>query len=695
MHNETHMQILRDKIDKLNTQAWDIRVNDSPKSLELSSEALELARGINYHLGLAHSLKSLGFCFVRTAKNNEALPLLQEALTLFESLNDLRGQSVVYGYLAILRRNLGDFGSALELLFKALELSNQTAFKENVGTDYYQIGVTYKYLGNFEKALDSLYKGLSVYRELNSRLLQSYPINIIGSIYFENGDYPRALKYYREGLMLRQEAQDKLGEAGSLDNIGFTYFKLNDCPQAIDYCTQSLAISETTGDKRSQANAMQHLAEIYKQAGDGVQATKFSNDSLQIRKQIGDKRGETENLLFLASLHKKELEDSYKILNLLGNALHISEEIKGADLLSKTRFAFYEYYRQEGKFKEAIEQLELHIQLEKELHKNSVDQKIQNLEISHKAEEAKKEADTILLRNKELNELNTEIREQKEKLEFALADLKSTQAQLIQSEKMASLGELTAGIAHEIQNPLNFVNNFSEVSTELVDEMNEEIAKGNLEDAIAIANDLKQNLEKINHHGNRAADIVKGMLQHSRSSSGVKEPTNINVLCDEYLRLSYHGLRAKDKSFNATMITDYDESIGNINIVPQDIGRVILNLINNAFYAAPRTPFLPFALLGNPQGGFSDPDYKHDPTVWVSTKKVGDKVFISVRDNGPGIPQKILDKIFQPFFTTKPTGQGTGLGLSLSYDIVKAHGGELKVKTKEGEGSTFIIQLPV
>ena len=275
--------------------------------------------------------------------------------------------------------------------------------------------------------------------------------------------------------------------------------------------------------------------------------------------------------------------------------------------------------------------------------------------------------------------------EQAKEIEKAYTVLKSTQQQLIQSEKMASLGELTAGIAHEIQNPLNFVNNFSEVNTELIDEMTVEMDKGNIDDARAIANDIKENEQKINHHGKRADAIVKGMLQHSRSSNATKEFTDINKLADEYLRLSYHGVRAKDKSFNATMKTDYDETIGKINIILQDIGRVILNLITNAFYAAP----LP------PEAGFSDPDYVHNPTVWVSTKKEGNKVLISVRDNGPGIPQKILDKIFQPFFTTKPTGQGTGLGLSLAYDIVKAHGGELKVQTKEGEGSEFIIQIPV
>ncbi len=273
---------------------------------------------------------------------------------------------------------------------------------------------------------------------------------------------------------------------------------------------------------------------------------------------------------------------------------------------------------------------------------------------------------------------------QKEELEEAMVELKATQSQLIQSEKMASLGELTAGIAHEIQNPLNFINNFSEVNAELIAELMEEIEKGNLEEVKIIASDISANEQKINHHGKRADAIVKGMLQHSRTSSGTTEPTDINALADEYLRLAYHGLRAKDKSFNAKLITDYDVHVGSINIIPQDIGRVILNLITNAFYAAP----LP------PEGGFKNPKYKHEPAIWVTTKKRGNKVFISVRDNGPGIPPNILDKIFQPFFTTKPTGHGTGLGLSLSYDIVKAHNGELKVANREGEGAEFTIELP-
>jgi signal transduction histidine kinase len=282
-----------------------------------------------------------------------------------------------------------------------------------------------------------------------------------------------------------------------------------------------------------------------------------------------------------------------------------------------------------------------------------------------------------------------QLEEAKNQIEKTFTDLKAAQSQLIHSEKMASLGELTAGIAHEIQNPLNFVNNFSEVNKELLTELKDEMSKGNLEEANAIANDVLNNEQKINHHGKRADAIVKGMLQHSRSSNGLKEPTDINALADEYLRLSYHGLRAKDKTFNASFKTDFDPTLPKINAIPQDIGRVLLNLINNAFYAVASK-------------ALDTEDSRYKSEVIVTTKNHSDKIEIAVKDNGPGIPVEIKDKIFQPFFTTKPTGQGTGLGLSLSYDIVKAHGGEIRVESKDGNGlsageagTEFIIQLPV
>ncbi|HTD40944.1 MAG TPA: ATP-binding protein, partial [Mucilaginibacter sp.] len=270
----------------------------------------------------------------------------------------------------------------------------------------------------------------------------------------------------------------------------------------------------------------------------------------------------------------------------------------------------------------------------------------------------------------------------KQQVENTLTDLKAAQTKLIQSEKMASLGELTAGIAHEIQNPLNFVNNFSDVSIELVDEMLEELDKGDKEEVIAISEDIKQNLEKIRHHGKRADGIVKGMLQHSRASGGDKQPTNINTLADEFLRLSYHGLRAKDKTFNAELVTNFFEKLPKVNVIPQDMGRVLLNLFNNAFYAV------------NQKNKTATPDYK--PEVSVTTSIENGQVIIKVKDNGIGIPDAIKEKIMQPFFTTKPTGEGTGLGLSLTYDmVVKGHGGKIDVNTKEGEYTEFNVILPI
>ncbi|RMH17135.1 MAG: GHKL domain-containing protein [Gammaproteobacteria bacterium] len=280
----------------------------------------------------------------------------------------------------------------------------------------------------------------------------------------------------------------------------------------------------------------------------------------------------------------------------------------------------------------------------------------------------------------ELEQKRAAIEQTNAALNQSLEELKATQAQLIQAEKMASLGELTAGIAHEIQNPLNFVNNFSEVSKELLEEMKEELEAGNLEDVREIADDVISNLEKILHHGKRADSIVKGMLMHSRTSKGEKEATDLNALVDEYLRLAYHGLRAKDKSFNVTLETDYDETIGKVDIIPQEIGRVILNLMTNAFHAATERK-------NRLQNDFQ-------PKVTIQTKKSAKQILISIADNGGGIPEEISNKIFQPFFTTKPTGQGTGLGLSLSYDIVKAHGGKLHFETQADRGTTFFIELP-
>lgn len=296
-------------------------------------------------------------------------------------------------------------------------------------------------------------------------------------------------------------------------------------------------------------------------------------------------------------------------------------------------------------------------------------------------QEIEKEKDKTALIEQKRVELEKTVEDRTSELKRSLENLQSTQHQLIQSEKMASLGELTAGIAHEIQNPLNFVNNFAEVNKELIDEALQAYEQGNVKEIKELLSVMRDNESKISRHGQRADSIVKGMLQHSRSSAGDKELTDINGLADEYLRLSYHGIRAKDKSFIVTMQTDFDPAVKEIFVVPQDMGRVMLNLYNNAFYAVWE------------KAKEQIPGYT--PTVSVSTKRIGDNIQIIVSDNGNGVPQKVIDKIFQPFFTTKPTGQGTGLGLSMSYDIIRSFGGELKVKSKEGKGAEFMIQIPV
>ena len=488
---------------------------------------------------------------------------------------------------------------------------------------YATMGIAYKNMNLIDSALIIEQKALSLSKQFGYKENVARLLIYIGEINFARGNIFAARQFYHQGLPLSFEENNGV-------SVVMIYFGL----------TKSF-IAENEKD-----------SSLY-----------YAKKSLEALKKMGSLSGTVWNPatayenLFLIYKMRNETDSAYKYIGL---AMHAKDSLNNSRVKSSSRF------------QDLILQDQLHI---KELEKSKI--QVRNRVKSYSMLAG---IGVLLLLAIIFYRNNRQKQKAKIKIEKAYDELKATQAQLIHSEKMASLGELTAGIAHEIQNPLNFVNNFSEVSNELIEEMKSELAKGNSEDAKAIADDVKQNLEKINHHGRRADAIVKGMLQHSRSSSGKKEPTDINALADEYLRLSYHGLRAKDKSFNATMKTDFDESIGKINIIPQDIGRVVLNLINNAFYAVYERK----KQIGE--------DY--EPTVSVRTKKVNGKVEIGVKDNGNGIPQKVLDKIFQPFFTTKPTGQGTGLGLSLSYDIVKVHRGELKVETKEGEGSEFVIKLP-
>jgi len=462
-----------------------------------------------------------------------------------------------------------------------------------------------------------------------------------GQLYTALHEDEKAIKKFVKGFELKKEIGHKIGLAGNANELGQIYLKKKDFKSAIYYANYGLATAEKIHAMLEKRNAAGILSDIYSQTGNYKQAYYYS----QLYKTLNDS---------LAS----EQDRKKLTLDLIQNDLNNQKQ--QSLLLSKQN---------------ALKQQQLHNET---LLKNFfVAGAVVFLLIA-----------IVIFRNyKQKQKANNFLEAQKKEIQATLSELRSTQAQLIQSEKMASLGELTAGIAHEIQNPLNFVNNFSEVNKELIEEVKSQrslsagqAGKLTTEELDELLNDIAENEEKINHHGKRADAIVKGMLQHSTQTKGVKEPTDINALCDEYVRLAYHGFRARDKSFNARLETDFDDNIGKTNIIPQDISRVILNLVNNAFYA-----------VSEKKKQAAD---SYEPTVTIATRKGSGKIEVKVKDNGNGIPQKILDKIFQPFFTTKPTGEGTGLGLSLAYDIVKAHGGEIKVESKEGEGSEFIIQLP-
>ena len=600
---------------------------------------------------------------------------------------------------------------------KEYKLKNDSAGLANC---YYVLAGFYRTIGLLDQAIYHMKKSVSYMRADTATDNSISPffdpvgrrnwfnnISVIGFYYLQKGDYNEALKYTRisfdDDTRVRSAssintpntmAQIKL-LSGQLDSVMYfldlvlTHERNNSAP---DYVASSLQIKgfyKIKTDELEEAEvALEQCWQLIKEnnipadARPGTMAPDYYMALIRIEQKRMDEA--------IALLEKD-------IVRLKSQRLYVLRDLK---LLASL-------HEQTGNYKKANEALASFISLQDSLQSDQ--EKYGSLSFETEQEMNAKELSITKLKSENKIAALTKYfsvgiaalvlllagvlyyrfkakQKANKVLETTLSNLKSTQSQLIQSEKMASLGELTAGIAHEIQNPLNFVNNFSEVNKELVDELQQELKAGKIDDAIEISNDIKVNEEKINHHGKRADAIVKGMLQHSSSGSGKKEPTDINALADEYLRLAYHGLRAKDKSFNATMKTDYDATIGNINIIPQDIGRVILNLISNAFYVV------------NEKSKQNIAGY--EPTVTITTASGqpptgGRSIVIKVSDNGGGIPQKVLDKIFQPFFTTKPTGQGTGLGLSLSYDIVKAHGGELQVKTMEGEGSEFIISLPV
>jgi two-component system, NtrC family, sensor kinase len=635
--------------------------------------------------------RSLGFYYMLEDRDSTNL-YLEKALPIAVRLNLKFDQVTILAGMGIVLMQQDKFSKSLEFYLKALHIAKDPSVEKTmwglspgksprqermkaIARTYDLIGLLNAYTGNWE---DNINNQLKNYREAENYAKAAGDKGIIAALNFHKGiAYMNAGKF-DSALLLIERAQSVFSDlkdpqlGRTMLYQGDTYKRMGNFDLAAHTILKGMALLNETNDYVHRGQGYTLLSSVYAGLKKTDSALYYAKESLKIFEKRKDPVGKKDAYNLLASyfdnLGRTDSATAYlKLAKSLSDSLSVEER---KNLLAFQDVVVDEQAKLEKLEKEKIETRE---KLRIYLLMSGIVVFIVIVFLLYR-------------NNRHRKKTNETLRQRNEKIENTLHQLRSTQAQLIQSEKMASLGQLTAGIAHEIQNPLNFVNNFSDVNKELLVELKDEVKKGNLDEVNAIADDIISNEEKINHHGKRADAIVKGMLQHSRSSSGKKEPADINELCDEYLRLSYHGLRAKDKSFNATMKTDFDNSIGKINIAPQEIGRVILNLINNAFYAV------------DEKKKKSGDNYESIVTVTTRSVKSpsGDLgAEIKIADNGNGIPQKILDKIFQPFFTTKPTGQGTGLGLSLSYDIVKTHGGELKVETKEGEGSEFIIHLPL
>ncbi|HWD86763.1 MAG TPA: ATP-binding protein [Mucilaginibacter sp.] len=594
-----------------------------------------------------------------TTNVDSGMAYSRKALELSEKIHFRKGVVRALSGIATYQQLSGDLPGSLKTTFDALPEAIKLSEMRVVASCYNTRGLTYSTLNDHKRSLDNYYAALNICKKYHYNELTTTELNNVARAYLDNDrlDSARYFCQYAYDFSIKKHQLKNI--AYLVRNFGIIKYKEHDYPAAISYYRKSLADTSETKNHYLKSENYRRIAEAFVKMNRPDSAIYYAKIAVEHAKR------------------DKNPDQVQRSTTILTNQYKLTNDYKNA--------FYYEQITQQAKDSLFSQQKTLQVQ-----------------NLAYNEEQRKQEAKAAELAYQErvrfyvllgviavfvliagiLLYANSQRKKANNVLQRALSELKTTQRQLVQSEKMASLGELTAGIAHEIQNPLNFVNNFSEVNTELIEEMEMEISQSHLDEVRTIAESIKHNQLKISQHGKRADFIVKGMLQHSRNSTGEKQPTNLNVLADEFFKLSFHGLRAKDKNFSAEMVTRFDNNLPQVNIAQQDIGRVLLNLFNNAFYAV------------NQKSKTAGPGYK--PEVTISTAWENGQVIIKVKDNGNGIPDAIKEKIMQPFFTTKPTGEGTGLGLSLSYDIVtKGHGGKIEVISKEGEGSEFIIQLPV
>ncbi|WP_121355630.1 ATP-binding protein [Flavisolibacter nicotianae] len=649
---------------------------------------------------------------------------IADSLAIVYQQNQLTGTAKFELLRDLSFNELKDLKKGLRYAQELIRLAEQTNNSSFLRVGYFLLGTKKRMLGQLDEALAAYFKSAEIARKTQNLKAEAESYSAIADTYITANNPANASEYYKKAIVVLQQVRqqskdDSITLASVFSNAGDAFRLTGNADSAFFYLNTAKAIFDKVNYPSGKAYSLGNIGMVHASTGNKKLAEKYINEAIQMLEKNQDYYPICVYLVSMADVYLDK-GDTATAVAYTARSLHLAEQyglkeqIRDASLklselsehTGKTADAFRHYKRYVA-YRDSINNLMSERNMANQRYNYEMSQKQIEVNALNRQRDSEKKL-TILLgiilglaiiiaavlsknnQNKQkaykiLTAQKHETDRQRSKAEEALNELQLTQKQLIQSAKMASLGELTAGIAHEIQNPLNFVNNFSELSCEMLGELKDATAdkltgsdKAKADDIIG---ELAGNLKKICEHGKRADSIVKGMLQHSRTSEGKKEPTDINALVDEYLRLSYHGLRAKDKAFCATFKTQFDQAIGTVEIIPQEIGRVLLNVFNNAFYAV------------NEKSKQGNSDFK--PLVTVITRKVENNALISVTDNGIGIPHKLLDKIFQPFFTTKPAGQGTGLGLSLSYDIIKAHGGEFKVETTEGESTEFLIQLPL
>lgn len=709
-----------------------IRKSEQSEAVKYKDLAIKYYSEAGNETGLAN-------CYVVSARLNnyygnvkQSVKDNYDALRLFEKTGNKVGMYNVHTGLGLMYEDQKNWKEALSSYLNAKKAADDVPSKDVLAGAYNNLGNAYRELGNTEEAFKSFTEALKLAEQSGDKKGIATSQGNLGTIYSLMGNQTEALKSYEEARKRFEDIGSKESATISYLESGSVLFDLKRYNEAKQTLEKGLQLAKQVGYKEIISKSYRLLSQI--DTANGNFASALSNYSQYITyrdsisnaeaaKQLSEQRLQYEfskkedslrlqQALIAEQLEKQTLlsKQQQQELKLKQASLEITQREKDLQMLrflqTKTEL---QLTNEQNEKKLALAEQEKTIQ-QSQLEKQTLlaTQKEQELLLKDRRLEIQKNQRNIWLvgvisllvfsfimfrnysqkkkANRLLQQQNVELEDQRDKIKKAMAELQQTQLQLIQKEKMASLGEITAGIAHEIQNPLNFVNNFSEVNVELGNELKQEITKLSLTDEqsknlYSLADELLMNQEKIVHHGKRAGAIVRNMLQHTRKSSGVKEPTNINALVDECLKLSYNGYRSKNKAFSSKIETRFDESVAHVNVVPQDLSHVLVNIMNNAFYAVHEKK-------KHLNGTF-------EPAVLVSTKKEGNKVMISVEDNGTGMSEKVSTKVFQPFFTTKPNGEGTGLGLSLSYDVVtKGHGGEMKVETKEGEGANFTIHLP-